>query len=121
MQNTFSQSGNGFKLFSKKSFLGIGMWNSRPPPFMEKTILNFHFDFLNIPLTWLYYMIYYMISMKVTIIISRMIGLSPVSPALTWHTWPTLNALVCALPIRMMTPAVRFHSVPFIVIVWNVS
>ena len=25
------------------------MWNSRPrpPPFMEKTILNFHFDYLN--------------------------------------------------------------------------
>ena len=22
------------------------MWNSRPPPFMEKTILNFHFDYL---------------------------------------------------------------------------
>ena len=23
------------------------MWNSRPPPFMAKTILNFHFDYLN--------------------------------------------------------------------------
>ena len=23
------------------------MWNSRPPPFMEKTILNFHFDYWN--------------------------------------------------------------------------
>ena len=24
------------------------MWNSRPPPpFMEKTLLNFHFDYLN--------------------------------------------------------------------------
>ena len=22
------------------------MWNSRPPPFMEKAILNFHFDYL---------------------------------------------------------------------------
>ena len=22
------------------------MWNSRPPPFMEKSILNFHFDYL---------------------------------------------------------------------------
>ena len=32
----------------KKSFFRIGMWNSRlPPPFMEKTILNFHFDYLN--------------------------------------------------------------------------
>ena len=28
------------------------MWNSRPPPpFMEKTILNFHFDYLNPSLT----------------------------------------------------------------------
>ena len=28
------------------------MWNSRPsPPFMEKTILNFHFDYLTSPLT----------------------------------------------------------------------
>ena len=23
------------------------MWNSRPPPFTAKTILNFHFDYLN--------------------------------------------------------------------------
>ena len=29
-----------------KSFFRIGMWHSRPPPFMEKTILNFHFDYL---------------------------------------------------------------------------
>ena len=27
------------------------MWNSRPPPFMEKTILNFHFDYLKTLLT----------------------------------------------------------------------
>ena len=48
MQNTFSQSGNDSKWFSKKSFFRIAMWNSRsPPPFMEKTILNFHFDYLN--------------------------------------------------------------------------
>ena len=26
------------------------MWNSRPPPFMEKNILNFHFDYLIIRL-----------------------------------------------------------------------
>ena len=27
------------------------MWNSRPPPpLMAKTILNFHFDFLNLSL-----------------------------------------------------------------------
>ena len=35
---------------AKKSFFRIGMWNSRPPPFREKTILNFHFDYLNTPL-----------------------------------------------------------------------
>ena len=51
MQNTFSQSGNDFKWFSKKSFFRIGMWNSRPPPpFMEKKLLNFHFDYLIIRL-----------------------------------------------------------------------
>ena len=66
-------------------------------------------------------MLLVILMVMVTMIISRMIGLSPVSLALTWHTWPTLNALVCALPIRMMTPTVRFNSVPFIVIVWNVS
>ena len=38
----------------KKSFLRISMWNSRPPPpFMEKSILNFHFDHLHPSLTWL--------------------------------------------------------------------
>ena len=51
MQNTFSQSGNDSKWFSKKSFFRIGMWHSRPPrdppPFMANTILNFHFDYLN--------------------------------------------------------------------------
>ena len=34
-------------VFKKKLFFIIGMWNSRPPPFMEKTILNFHFDYLH--------------------------------------------------------------------------
>ena len=38
-------------VFKKKSFFRIGMWHSRPPrdppPFMAKTILNFHFDYLN--------------------------------------------------------------------------
>ena len=53
MQNTFSQSGNDSKWFSKKSFFRIGMWNSRPP-FMEKNILNFHFDYLIIRLIWLH-------------------------------------------------------------------
>ena len=53
MQNTFSQSGNDSKWFSKKSFFRIGMWNSRPPPFMEKTILNFHFDYLHPSLIWI--------------------------------------------------------------------
>ena len=45
MQNTFSQSGNDSKWFLKKSFFKIGMWHSRPPPFMANTILNFHFDY----------------------------------------------------------------------------
>ena len=31
MQNTFSQSGNDSKWFSKKSYFRIGMWHSRPP------------------------------------------------------------------------------------------
>ena len=32
----------------------IGMWNSRPPlPFMEKNILNFHFDYLHPSLIWI--------------------------------------------------------------------
>ena len=52
MQNTFSQSGNDSKWFSKKSFFRIGMWNSRPPPFMAKTILNFHFDYWNPSLSY---------------------------------------------------------------------
>ena len=51
MQNTFLQSGNDSKWFSKKSFFRIGMWHLRPPrdppPFMAKTILNFHFDYWN--------------------------------------------------------------------------
>ena len=48
MQNTFSQSGNDSKWFLNKSFFKIGMWHSRPPPpFMAKTILNFHFDYWN--------------------------------------------------------------------------
>ena len=50
MQNTFSQSGNDSKWFSKKSFFRIGMWHSRlprdPPTLHGKTILNFHFDYL---------------------------------------------------------------------------
>ena len=60
MQNTFSQSGNDSKWFSKKTFFRIGMWNSRPPPppstFMEKTILNFHFDYLTTPLRFILYL-----------------------------------------------------------------
>ena len=51
MQNTFSQSGNDSKWFSKKSLFRIGRWNSRHPPFMEKNILNFHFDYLNTSLS----------------------------------------------------------------------
>ena len=44
----FSQSGNDSKCFFKKSFFRICMWNSRdPPPFMEKSILDFNFDYLN--------------------------------------------------------------------------
>ena len=57
MQNTFSQSGNDSRWFLKKSFFIIGMWNSSPPPFMEKTILNFHFDYLNPRLRWSWSMI----------------------------------------------------------------
>ena len=45
MQNTFSQLGNDSKWFLKKSFFKIGMWHSRPPPFMANAILNFHFDY----------------------------------------------------------------------------
>ena len=43
MQNTFPKSGNDSKWFSKKSFFRIGMWNSSPPPFMEKNHLKFPF------------------------------------------------------------------------------
>ena len=45
MQNTFSQSGNDSKWFSK-TYFRIGMWHSRPPPFMARAILDFHFDYL---------------------------------------------------------------------------
>ena len=48
MQNTFSQSGNDFKWFSKKSFFRIGIWHSRPPrdpPFHGKCHLKFPFWF----------------------------------------------------------------------------
>ena len=43
MQNTFSQSGNDSKWFSKKSFFRIGMWNPRPPPLHGKIHLKFPF------------------------------------------------------------------------------
>ena len=46
MQNTFSQSGNDSKWFSKKSFLRIGMWNSRPHLLHLKYHLKL-FDYLN--------------------------------------------------------------------------
>ena len=49
-KHVFSQ-GMILKGFKKKIFFKIGMWHSRPPsrppPFMAKTILNFHFDYLN--------------------------------------------------------------------------
>ena len=32
----------------KKSFFRLRMLNSRPPPFIEKVIFNFHFDYLTI-------------------------------------------------------------------------
>ena len=53
MQNTFEQSGIDSKMFLKKSFFRIGTYRyihvelETPPPFMEKPILNFHFDYLN--------------------------------------------------------------------------
>ena len=48
MQNTFSQSGNDSKWFLKKTiFQNRYVELETPPPFMEKTILNFHFDDLN--------------------------------------------------------------------------
>ena len=48
MQNTFSQSGNDSKWFSKKIiFQNRYVELETPPPFMEKTILDFDFDYLN--------------------------------------------------------------------------
>ena len=42
-------------VFKRNHFFKIGMWHSRPPrdppPFMAKTILNFHFDYWNPSLT----------------------------------------------------------------------
>ena len=56
MQNTFSQSGNDSKWFSKKSFFRKGMWHWRPPwdppPLHGKYHLKFHFDYLNPSLRW---------------------------------------------------------------------
>ena len=54
MQNTFSQSGNNSKWFFKKiifqnTYVEIV---THPPSIMEKSILNFHFDYLT---TSLYY------------------------------------------------------------------
>ena len=52
MQNTFSQSGNDSKWFLKKSFFqNMNVELETPPTFMEKTILNFHFDYLTPSLT----------------------------------------------------------------------
>ena len=47
MQNTFSQSGNDSKWFLKKYFSEYVNGTQDPPPFMEKSILNFHFDCLH--------------------------------------------------------------------------
>ena len=62
MQNTFSQSGNDSKWFSKKSYFRIGMWHSRPPPLHGKYHLKFPFWLLEplpyynswtpLPCTW---------------------------------------------------------------------
>ena len=49
MQNTFSQSGNDSKWFSKKSFFRIGMWKSRPPPLHGKKHLKFPFWLFDYP------------------------------------------------------------------------
>ena len=52
MQNMFSQPGNDSKCFLKKSFFRIRMWNSRPPHHLtEKSMLNFHFDYLTTSLS----------------------------------------------------------------------
>ena len=45
MQNTFSQPGNDYNFFLNH-FSEKVCWTQDPPPFMEKTILNFHFDYL---------------------------------------------------------------------------
>ena len=51
MQNTFAQSGNDSKCFFKKNHLSEFVCGTQdPPPFMEKSILNFHFDYLIISL-----------------------------------------------------------------------
>ena len=47
MRNTFSQSGNDSKWLLKNIiFQNRYMALETPPPFMAKTILNFHFDYL---------------------------------------------------------------------------
>ena len=51
MQNTFSQSGNDSKWFSKKiifqnRYVALETPSRPPSPFMANTILNFHFDYL---------------------------------------------------------------------------
>ena len=50
MQNTFSQSGNDSKCFFKKIIFQnryVALETPKdPPPFMAKSILNFHFDYL---------------------------------------------------------------------------
>ena len=47
MQIAFSQSGNDSKWFLKKIiFQNRYVALETPPPFMVKTILNFHFDYL---------------------------------------------------------------------------
>ena len=50
MQNTFSQAGNDSKWFSKKIIFLNRYVELEAPPFIEKTILNFHFDYLHPPL-----------------------------------------------------------------------
>ena len=46
----FNSQGMILNVF-QKSYFRIGMWHSRPPPFMANTILNFHFDYWNTSLT----------------------------------------------------------------------
>ena len=62
MQNTFSQSGNDSKWFSKKTFLRIGMWHSRPPrdppPLHGKYHLKFPF-WLSAPLPYDYSFVHF--------------------------------------------------------------